>query len=332
MQKFLTEMLQCPACRGALKWNITAQEGDQIEAGEARCKACGASYPIRQGIGVFLTGDLARNDLWEQVEGQLSQYLQAQPELEQRLMNTPLDSLSPADQYYRALVLEERGAFTQARVIFNAAEGKLYTPEYLICHESQVDYLLNYLEKGNGPIIDLASGRCDLVQEIARRIDRPVVATDFSLRILRRDRRWLEAFGLYRQVSLLALDARRTPFKDRSVQTMTTNAGLPNIEEPGDLLNELRRIVSGEFLAISPFYPETDEVNRRAIQQLGMESILFQANAQKQFALSGWKLSVVNMCRGQAQPTPRSQVLQGAGIDSLPVAATELEWVTLRAS
>ncbi|HEX9029876.1 MAG TPA: hypothetical protein VF823_11930, partial [Anaerolineales bacterium] len=90
--------------------------------------------------------------------------------------------------------------------------------------------------------------------------------------------------------------------------------------------------VSGEFLAISPFYPETDEVNRRAIQQLGMESILFQANTQKQFALSGWKLSVVNMCRGQAQPTPKSQVLQGAGIDSLPVAATELEWVTLRAS
>lgn len=82
MQKFLTEMLQCPACQGALKWNITDQEGDQIEAGEARCKACGASYPIRQGIGVFLTGDLARNDLWEQVEGQLSQYLQAQPELE----------------------------------------------------------------------------------------------------------------------------------------------------------------------------------------------------------------------------------------------------------
>lgn len=332
MQNFLTDMLQCPACQGALVWKITRQEGDQIEAGEARCTACGAIYPVREGIGVFLTPELARNDLWEQAEGQLSQYLRSQPELERRLLNTPLDSLSPADQFYRALVLEERGAFTQARAIFNAAEGNLYTPEYLICHESQVDFLLGYLEGGSGPIIDLASGRCDLVQEMVRRLKRPIVATDFSLRILRRDRRWLEAFGLYQQVSLLAFDARRTPFKDHSIQTMTTNAGLPNIEEPGNLLKELRRIVSGEFLAISPFYPDTDEVNRKAIEQLGLEPILFKANTRRQFALAGWKLSVMNMCRGRALPTPKSQVLQGAGIDGLPVAETELEWVTLQAS
>jgi ubiquinone/menaquinone biosynthesis C-methylase UbiE len=61
---------------------------------------------------------------------------------------------------------------------------------------------------------------------------------------------------LYSQLSLLALDARRMPFQEGSVEMLTTNLGLQNIEEPDSLMRELRRVVGGRFLSISHFYSD----------------------------------------------------------------------------
>jgi len=66
------------------------------------------------------------------------------------------------------------------------------------------------------------------------------VATDYSPHVLRQDRRRLVSFGLYDKISLLAFDARRTPFKNGAVETLTTNVGLSNVENPRNLLKELR--------------------------------------------------------------------------------------------
>ncbi|MGC8839721.1 MAG: class I SAM-dependent methyltransferase, partial [Anaerolineae bacterium] len=155
------------------------------------------------------------------------------------------------------------------------------------------------------------------------------VATDFSPRVLRRDRRLLEHLGLRERVSLLALDARRTPFRDGAVATLTSNLGLPNIEHPGDLLRELRRAVSGTFYAISHFYPEEDEANGQVIRGAGLEALLFRRPCLEAFRAAGWEVDVANACRSRALPTPTGVLLEGAGIDALPVAETTLEWCTL---
>jgi ubiquinone/menaquinone biosynthesis C-methylase UbiE len=160
----------------------------------------------------------------------------------------------------------------------------------------------------------------------------PVIASDFSPRVLRRDRRWLEFFGLYDRVSLLAFDARRTPFKDGAISTMTTNLGLPNIDRPEILLPELRRIVSGRLLAISLFYPEDDIPNAAAIRAAGRSTMLFQRDALEAFAAAGWQAILDNICKGPTHPTPVGKVLEGVGIDGLPVADTILEWGVLVAS
>ena len=141
------------------------------------------------------------------------------------------------------------------------ANKGLYTKAYLDCANSQIKYVINWLSATDGPIVDLASGRGYLATRLVRELQRPVVVSDFSPAVLRRNRQYFERLGLYGFVSLLAFDARRTPFKDGAVKLLTTNLGLPNIEEPGDLLKELRRIVDGVFLAISHFYPEEDEKN-----------------------------------------------------------------------
>jgi uncharacterized protein YbaR (Trm112 family) len=329
MHAFVVELLRCPHCGGALEWGIARQVGERIEEAEARCRACSASYPVREGIALFLTPDLPRDDLWEQAGSGISRLLREQPEVERRLMQVPMETLGPADLMFRAMVHEDCDEFIAAKAAATLARMGLYTGEYRACYESQRTFLLDRLRAGSGPIVDLASGRGDLVELFARQLERPILATDFSPHILRRDRRWLEYWGLYERVSLLAFDARRTPFKDGAVATMTTNLGLPNVDEPERLLGELRRVVGGELLAINYFYPEADAANAEAIRAAGHGAMLFRREAEAAFRAAGWQMELANRCAGRALPTPRGVVTEGAGIDGLPVAQTTLEWATL---
>lgn len=329
MQDFLIEMLECPSCHGELNWKIIQHQGDRIKEAEVNCKKCGSAYPVKEGIGLFLTPDLPRNDFWEQLDSQLVQYLRENPQIESKLMDTPLNTLNPADQFFRAQILEERGEFAQAKAIANLAYSKFYAPEYLKCNRAQINYLIAQLSIFEGPIIDLASGRGDLAELLIRKLEQPIVFTDFSSQILCRNRRWLDFFGLYERVSLLAFDARRSPFKDRAIEVMTTNLGLINIEKPENLLIELRRIVSGKFFAISHFYSEDDEVNAETIKKFGMDKFIFKNSALESFHAAGWQVKMENMMIGRAFPTPKGEVIEGAGIDALPVTETKLEWGTL---
>ncbi|HET9913252.1 MAG TPA: methyltransferase domain-containing protein [Anaerolineales bacterium] len=332
MHTYLMEMLECPACHDKLDWIIGEQDQNHIETAEARCNTCDTTYPVRDGIGLFLSSELPRNDLWEQADSGLMQYLREHSELEHQLMDAPLNTLAPADQFFRALILEEQDNFMEAQIAENSANKGLYIPEYLQCWNSQLDYVVEWLFTTQGPIVDLASGRGYLVEKLVRELKRPVVATDFSPRVLRRDRRWLESLGLYDYVSLLAFDARCTPFKDGAIEALTTNLGLPNIEEPGNLLRELQRIVAGTFLAISHFFPEADEANAKVIHEAKLETMLYRNTALKQFTDAGWNVEVKNTCTGEAHPTPPSVVLDGARTDGLPVADTKLEWCVLLAT
>ena len=331
MQWFLREMLECPACHGALTWTVTDVRANQIEEGAARCMSCHAVYPVREGIGLFLTPDLPRDDLWEAAASGLARHLSEHPEVERQLLDVPLAALAPADQFFRALVLEERGAFKDAQAAYEAARPRLYTPEYLACFESEMDYVVERLAAGTGPVVDLASGRGELAWRLIERLDRPIVITDFSQRILRRNRRRLEALGLYSWASLLAFDALWTPFKPEAVAALTTNLGLGNIGQPEALFAELQRVVSGTCLAVTYFHPEGDEGNRAAIEASGAASLLYRRPALVHFVAAGWQVDVLNSCTGHAEPTPNGVIIEGARIDGLPEAPTELEWCVLEA-
>lgn len=325
MQEYLLDMLECPVCHGLLTWNITDRLGDRIEAAEARCTDCHSMYPVREGIGLFLTPDLPRTDLWEQTESHLNLYLREHPEIERQLMDVPVDILAPADQFFRALVLEERGEFAQAKTAAELANQGIYTPEYRACAARQIDYLVEQVLDSADPIVDLASGRGGLLEVLARRLKCPIVATDFSPRVLRRNRRWLEMLGLYDRVSLLAFDARRTPFKNGAVRTLTTYLGLPNIEDADRLLHELRRIVVGRLLAISYFLPEDDG----AANNTRYSPLLFRRAALERCKEAGWQVELANACNGLARPTPQGVLLAGAQIDGVPEGETMLEWGVL---
>lgn len=329
MHIYLTELLECPRCRGRLEWRISEQAGTRIETAEAYCQDCATTYPVRESIGLFLVEELPRVDLWEQAESGLARALRQHPDLERQLMQTPLESLAPADQLFRAMVLEERGQYGEGKVAQQLAHQGLYTEEYLGCWQGQIDFVVERVSAAEGPVVDLASGRGYLLELLARNPGQPLVGTDFSPRVLRGNRSRLESLGLYDQVSLLAFDARQTPFKRGSVPALTTNVGLPNIQQPGELLAELRRIVDGRFLAISHFYPEDDAENGAALQEAGLAELLYRRAAVERFAAAGWQVDVANVCRGRAEPTPPSRLFDGARPDAFPVTPTRLEWCVL---
>jgi len=328
MHTYLMEMLDCPVCHGVLAWHIADRTRDRIETGEARCTACDAAYPIRDGIGAFLAPEQQREGMWEG-ESRQARYVRENPEIERQLLEAPLDALNPADQFFRSRVLEARGAFAEAKVAAEQAQEGLYMPASRACQRRHFEQVIERLSTGEGPIIDLASGRCYLVEELLRGLGRPVVATDLSLPVLMRDRRYLEFWGLYDRASLLAVDARHTPFRNGAVSTLTTFAGLPSVQEPGDLLRELRRIVSGQFVAITVFFSPQDEVHAPVIRGAGLEELLFRGNALEAFAAAGWQVEVIDACAARAVPTPKGVLLEGFQVDGFPLAETVQELCVL---
>jgi uncharacterized protein YbaR (Trm112 family) len=332
MHTFLVDLLACPVCHGELRWQIAQADTTRIQSARISCASCGAEYCVEDEIGLFLAPSPARDDLWEQAESGLARYLSEQPAIARRLLDDPLDSLGPADQLFRALALEERGDFGAAQAAAEHAMRGLYTAEYLAGWESQSEYVSAQLAGSAAPVVDLASGRCYLVERLARACTCPLVATDFSPRVLHGDKRRLEFLGLYDRVSLLALDARQMPFKPGAIAMLTTNLGLPNISAPGPLLHELRRVVGGHFLAIAQFYPEDDTANLAAAAELGLAEMLTRGQTLERIGEAGWRVRVANACTSDARPTPTGIVLEGAAIDRLPVAATTLEWCVLHAT
>lgn len=89
-----------------------------------------------------------------------------------------MDTLAPTDPFFRALVLEERGNYIEARLVEDSANKGLYTPECANCWNSQSDYVVEWLATTDGPIVDLASGRCYLVEKLTHSLKRPVVAVE----------------------------------------------------------------------------------------------------------------------------------------------------------
>ncbi|NOQ22010.1 MAG: methyltransferase domain-containing protein [Candidatus Aegiribacteria sp.] len=328
MQKYLIEILECPKCHGKLDWNITDQTTDRIETAQILCTHCSGSYSIQDGIGVFLTTDLKRNDLWEQVDG-LEQHLKQNPGLEERLMDVPLDTLGPVDQHYRGVVHESRGDIEAANAAYSISKKAMYSADTTRCVDSQMDYLINEVSQSNSPIVDLASGECGLVRRMLKDLPNLIVVTDFSPSVLVRNRKWLMEQGLYDRVSLLAFDARQTPFAADSISLLTTHAGLNNIQNPGKLLEELYRIVNGKFIAVSSFYPEDDKENGAVIEEGGLAEVCYRDKLLEHFHNAGWVFEVKNSCSIKANPAPPGVVLEGARVDGLPVQSTYLEWCVL---
>lgn len=331
MHVSLVDLLVCPSCHGALDWRQVEARGDQMQAARGVCRQCAATYPVRDGIALFLLPDPDRNDLWEEAETGLFAALRDDPALERRLLDAPEDSLSGTDLFFRAMALERLGDCATAGRVAARSFAASYTADYLSAWRAEVDLLLERLGSLPPPLVDLACGRGALIDALLAHSDRHVVASDFSPRVLRRNLGRLRALGWADRVSLMAFDALHTPFAERSVGALTTNLGLANLRHGEAVFREVRRVLAGRFLAVTHFYPPGD-ANTAAIAEAGLSHMLDRHRVADQLAAADLRYTFHNPIHALAAPTPASQVFPGARLDLLPVADTVLEWCLLDAS
>jgi len=366
MREYLIDLFACPACHGRLKWaihevvgkesrtsdrageySLVSASGVEIAEADAVCSDCGASYPLREGIAVFLTRELLRKDLWQEMDSHLSRYLREHPDIDVKLTQSPLEYLSPADKFFRGMILSERKDFARAEEAYEAADREIYTGEYNKGFESQITHVLGTIgaecEKGlgrehssvrNSPasdfIVDLASGKSALARRLLRTLaGRRIVVSDFSPLVLKGNKARFSHLGLSERADFIAFDARRMPFKDSSIGTMTTLVGLQCISDTGLALKEIRRVLSGRMLAICLFNTEEDQKTRNVLREHGLEEMAYKDSAIKALNAAGLTAEVQNSVLVRALPTPRSELIEGAGIDAFPLRETVLEWCTL---
>lgn len=331
MHKSYIDMLICPLCHNQLNWHINDEDNDRIINGYATCSSCQSVYEIRDEIAVFLTNDLSRNDLWEQSESELEKYLNENSEIYDKLMNTPEDKMNGADYWYKATYFELKNDFETSSRMFKNAFKKIYTQDYIDGWESQIDFILNNIES-NKPIIDIASGKGYLVEKLLKETKNYVVATDFSPTILARNKEYYKNKGLYNRLSLIAFDARRTPFKDNSIETLTSNFGLQNIEQSGEVIKEMKRITKGIFMSTMFFIDKEDNVHIDLFNKYGNAAFITRENAVETFKRAGWNIDIANSFLANIKPTPEGEILKGARIDGFPIVDTKVEFCVIKAS
>jgi demethylmenaquinone methyltransferase/2-methoxy-6-polyprenyl-1,4-benzoquinol methylase len=108
-----------------------------------------------------------------------------------------------------------------------------------------------------GPVLDLATGTADLALAV-RALDgrRAVVGADFAESMLREARRKLRG-PLGRGIALVAADALRLPFADRTFACVTSAFLLRNLGNLGAGLAEMRRVTraGGRVVALEITQP-----------------------------------------------------------------------------
>jgi len=281
------------------------------------CSSCGIEYASEDGISLLIPLGSAVSDLWEEAESGLSRTLRENPELEHALLDPPAVELAPADAFLRALVLEERGDGDEV----DAAFARLHPPETLACMGSQIEALCARVGNERGLVVDLASGRGMLLERLRRTVRGRLVATDVSPRVLRRARR--------NGIEAIACDVRRLPFADASVDCATTFLGVNNVQQPGELLAELRR-VARRLLAVHLVY-ERGTANDRELEELGLAPLAYREPLLGALAAAGWEVEIVSSCTAVLEPTPVGVVLEGAVLDRLPVEPVAGTWLTIDA-
>ena len=103
------------------------------------------------------------------------------------------------------------------------------------------------------------------------------------------------------------------------------------MQDPGPLIDELRRVVGGWLRAITIFYPPEDDANRQVIEANDVAGLIYKGSLLRNLAAAGWRAQLENICQGIARPTPPAELFEGAQIDSLPAAETRLQWANLAA-
>ena len=110
-----------------------------VEA-SARCARCDSKYAVQRRVVLLLPSERPQLDRCREGESRPAMLL-CERRTSSGLSSDPSD-LAPAELFYRALVLEERGDFAVARRVAALTYAGLYTEETRACRDRQLEGLV----------------------------------------------------------------------------------------------------------------------------------------------------------------------------------------------
>jgi ubiquinone/menaquinone biosynthesis C-methylase UbiE/uncharacterized protein YbaR (Trm112 family) len=321
LHKSLVPLLICPACHGELKSRVDKEDANHVIEGGFICENCKRTYPVVDGIGVFLDGEGARDDFWKEQETFATRFRREHPIQYFLLTKTFFGNIKPEHHFLKGLLLENEKTLEKAT-------KRIYTKDYLIGYE-KTKKALSEIEKDRPSIIlEVACGRGSFFKPFlqSRRTEGIYVASDFSPTILRSNLKWLRTHGFEDQVTLMAFDCRTMPFRDSSIPAVTSNLGFPNIRNDGKAVPEAFRVLVPKGILITNFLFTTEETKNYAeAKELGLEQFYTRSNVEQTFRKAGLKFSLEELHRGLVQPVP-------GGIDSFPIVQDIYSFCVIRAT
>ncbi|AKI97807.1 methyltransferase domain-containing protein [Kosmotoga pacifica] len=306
----LNSILQCPECHGELF----------IAQNEFNCTVCGRSYRKRVGVYDFL---ISGEDQWATLG---NGFMNGQEEWEKRFLETDEAKLSPSDLLIKAIMLWYKGDFPQFERIMKKAQPAIYTPEYNSAMKSVTDYAIELLQKESGSIVDLASGMGGFLNDLLTVSSRDIISVDISPTSSFGLRQYLSYKGWDNRVVQVVADAAKLPFKDKSIDVITTAVGFQNMQNGMQTFKELRR-VSKKLIAVCIFMEEGDP----NLAYVSDKTLHVGKYFKKALEKTGWEVSFENEISARVEPTPVSEIM-GIRPDKLPVTPTTFKFVDVIAT
>jgi len=312
----------CLKCHGELTWTVKKETKLRIVDANIECENCNSEYFVKDEIVIFLAEVWNDEDLWKIVESNLSQALKKNPESEKRLMKSDMNNLNAADKFLRSMILDERGEYDRARDIRKIAFNELYTKSYVEEGKIKMEQMKQLLSDETGPIIDIASGMAGFA-EMFSELDAPVILSDISPSVLRKNKLRLQHFGQYEKASLIGFDARAMPFKNKSVPIFTSNMGLTNISDSQAFIEEVKRCLKGCAYFLTAFFPDNGDANAKILDELDME---FGFRKRLESISSRFlETSILYPSDSEIEPTVASEIFD-ISMDTIPAIPTTITW------
>jgi len=320
MHRVLIHLLVCPVCHGELKSQVIRQDETHLIEGEFTCTICGRKYPVVDGIGIFLSCEEMRDDLWKEQEDFATRFRKEHLIQHFFLTKTFFGDIRPEHHFLKGLLLEDEK-------ILERATKRIYTKDYLTGYE-KTKQTLREVEKDDPTIVlEIACGRGNFFKLFvkSRQGRGAYVATDFSPTVLRSNLKWLRKNGLDGQVTLLAFDAKTMPFRDDSIPAAVSNVGFPNIRNDGKAVKETFRVLVPSGFLVTNFMFTTEKTENYAkAKELGLDQFYTKESVEEVFKKVGFKFSLEEVHHGLVRPTL-------GGIDFLPVVQDTYSFCVVKA-
>jgi len=325
MFNFLKEILICPECYEELIWEITDATKIHIMEAKIKCGNCAKIYAAKNGVGCFVDYQDSSDDSWERAENWLKNFTAENPDIIKKLMTADIEKLNAADIMIRSMLNKIEENHEEAERLNKLCNQKAYKEETLKAGYAQADYIINALKNEKDFILDVASGQGTLISKFLENTDVCVVSSDISFNVLKKAKESAEKDGFGDRVSYIAFDLKKSPFKNKSVKTITTYVGLQNIENPEKIFGELRRICGGKLYSACVFCCEDNIVNRKDLENDGLDKTWIKNKYIEEFNNAGFVSVVENSIITLDDPTPVGKIMQGVKIDGFPVEPGNFE-------